>query len=132
MTRDEIDIFWQRAMDQSVSAGEMFTRHRFAALVAEAERARADAMAATIQALRQIVTTDHESKSAFVARVNAVLSKCPDTRVLHAVEAEREACAKILEDQVRLFQFPGRGIVAQHVENVLLLQAEYIRARGQQ
>ena len=38
MTRAEIDILWQRAMQQAVKDGEMFTRYHFAALVAAAER----------------------------------------------------------------------------------------------
>jgi hypothetical protein len=38
MTRDEIDILWQRAMQQAVEDGEMFTRYHFAAMVADAER----------------------------------------------------------------------------------------------
>ena len=38
MTRDEIDILWQRAMQQAVKDGEMFTRYHFAKLVAAAER----------------------------------------------------------------------------------------------
>lgn len=70
---------------------------RFAALVAAAEAKRADALAATIAALRDIVTSDAESKAEFIARVRNVLGACPDQRVLHAVEAEREACAQILD-----------------------------------
>lgn len=38
MTRAEIDILWQRAMQQAVKDGEMFTRYHFAALVAKSER----------------------------------------------------------------------------------------------
>ena len=38
MTRDEIDTMWQKAMQESIKEGEMFTRYRFAKLVAEAER----------------------------------------------------------------------------------------------
>ena len=38
MTRDEIDTMWQQAMQESVKAGEMFTRYHFAKLVEEAER----------------------------------------------------------------------------------------------
>ena len=38
MTKDEIDVMWQKAMRQSIEAGEMFTRHHFAKLVAEKER----------------------------------------------------------------------------------------------
>ena len=38
MTRDEIDTMWQQAMQMAVEDGEMYTRYRFAKLVAEAER----------------------------------------------------------------------------------------------
>ena len=38
MTHDEIDLLWFRATDESVRAGEIYTRHRFAAMVAAAER----------------------------------------------------------------------------------------------
>jgi hypothetical protein len=38
MTRDEIDIMWQKAMQEAVEDGEMYTRYRFAKLVAAAER----------------------------------------------------------------------------------------------
>lgn len=38
MTRAEIDILWQRAMQEAVADGEMFTRYHFAQLVAAAER----------------------------------------------------------------------------------------------
>ena len=38
MKIDEIDRLWFQAMNDSISAGEEFTRYRFAALVAAAER----------------------------------------------------------------------------------------------
>lgn len=38
MTREELDILWQKALHQSVKDGEQFTRYHFAALVAERER----------------------------------------------------------------------------------------------
>ena len=38
MTQDEIDIMWQKAMQESIKYGEMFTRYHFAELVAAAER----------------------------------------------------------------------------------------------
>jgi hypothetical protein len=38
MTRDEIDILWSRALHEAMQQGEQFTRYRFAALVAAAER----------------------------------------------------------------------------------------------
>ena len=38
MSREELDKMWQKALFQSVAAGEQFTRYHFAALVAAAER----------------------------------------------------------------------------------------------
>jgi hypothetical protein len=38
MTKEEIDILWQKAMQESIKYGEMFTRYHFAKLVEEAER----------------------------------------------------------------------------------------------
>ena len=38
MTRDEIDIMWQKAMQEAVEDGEMYTRYRFARVLADAER----------------------------------------------------------------------------------------------
>ena len=50
MTKEEIDILWQKAMQESIKEGEMFTRYHFAKLVAEAER-EACAQAAAIALL---------------------------------------------------------------------------------
>jgi hypothetical protein len=38
MTKEEIDIMWQKAMQESIKYGELFTRYHFAKLVAEKER----------------------------------------------------------------------------------------------
>ena len=38
MTKEEIDILWNKAMRLSIEDGDQFTRYRFAELVAEAER----------------------------------------------------------------------------------------------
>ena len=38
MTQEEIDIIWQKAMQESIKDGEMFTRYHFAKLVAAKER----------------------------------------------------------------------------------------------
>jgi len=38
MTREDIDIMWQQALQDSVRDGEMFTRYHFAKLVAAKER----------------------------------------------------------------------------------------------
>lgn len=89
---------------------------RFAELVRADEVKRADALAATIAGLRDIVTSDAESKVEFIARVRNVLGACPDLRVLHAVKAERDACAKVCDDL-------HPGLTTKRA-------AEIIRARG--
>ena len=38
MTKDEIDTMWQKAMQESIKDGEMYTRYHFANLVAAKER----------------------------------------------------------------------------------------------
>ena len=38
MTKEKIDILWQKAMQDSIKYGEMFTRYHFAKMVAEVER----------------------------------------------------------------------------------------------
>lgn len=62
------------------------------------ESNRADALAATIAELRDLVTTEGETKADFVACVRAVLGEDPDARVVRAVAAEREACALLADD----------------------------------
>lgn len=84
--------------DQFVAGASETELEAFAELVRADETKRADALAATIAALRDIVTSEAESKADFIARVRDVLGACPDQRVLHAVEAEREACAKVCDD----------------------------------
>ena len=39
MTRDEVDTMWQKAMQESIKDGQMYTRYHFAKLVAAKERA---------------------------------------------------------------------------------------------
>ena len=38
MTKAEIDILWNKALRESIDDGSLYTRYRFAELVAEAER----------------------------------------------------------------------------------------------
>ena len=40
MNREDIDIMWNKALQQAIKDGEEFTRYHFAALVAAAERTR--------------------------------------------------------------------------------------------
>lgn len=59
MTREELDILWQKALHESVKNGEQFSRYHFAALVAEHERKEVaqmvlnDAWALTFQTFSQ-------------------------------------------------------------------------------
>jgi len=46
MTHEEIDILWQKAMQESIKNGEMFTRYHFAKLVAEKALAQEKALQA--------------------------------------------------------------------------------------
>ena len=41
MSKDEIDTMWQKAMQESIKDGEMFTRYHFAKLVAAKVRGQA-------------------------------------------------------------------------------------------
>ena len=88
-----------------------------AALPAAPQQKRADSLAETINALRDIVTDTFESKEQFIERVRAILSACPDTRVLQAVLDECEACAKIVEERT-------------DIDRIGVIKA--IRARGTQ
>ena len=102
---------------------------KFAALVRADETKRADALAATIAALRDIVTSEAESKADFIVRVRNVLGACPDQRVLHAVEAEREACAKVCEGWD--FVPGGHEFTPQQLtKNLTRTIAHHIRARS--
>ena len=49
----------------------------------EKQKHRADALAATIRALQDVVTHDGETKADFVARVRAILGADPDERLPH-------------------------------------------------
>ena len=72
MTKEEIDILWHKAMRLSIEDGDQFTRYRFAALVAEAERNRT-------------WTQDHWTE--YERSIDAA-----------AKAEEREACAKVCEE----------------------------------
>jgi hypothetical protein len=84
MTQDEIDIMWQKAMQESIKDGEMFTRYHFAKLVAE---------------------------------------------------AEREACAKVCEKQIKIFLSPqyktGQPLSSFGERTAIASCIEAIKARGQ-
>ena len=83
MTRDEIDILWNRAMAQAVKDGEMFTRYEFAKLVAASER----------EAIESALT-DPENQPSQWGTVTI-------EHMEQQVTAEREACAKVCYEESR-------------------------------
>jgi hypothetical protein len=96
MTKDDIIRMAREAGFSELQTNALTHKfERFATLVADAESKRADALAATVAALRDVVTTDAETKEEFVGRVRAVLGEDPDARVLGAVLAERKRCADL-------------------------------------
>ena len=56
-TQEEIDILWQKAMQDSIKDGEMYTRYRFAKLVAEKALAEQ-----AMQAAQRLWTVDGTRK----------------------------------------------------------------------
>jgi hypothetical protein len=52
MSKDEIDIMWQQAMQESIKDGQMYTRYHFAKLVAAKER---EAIAQMIEEAPELV-----------------------------------------------------------------------------
>ena len=72
MTRDDIDTLWNQAIDQSIAAGEKFTRYSFVGL------------------LKRQMIRDGWRQCAEGQRTTQACSLVED-----AVKAEREACREI-------------------------------------
>lgn len=66
----------------------------------ESQTARADALAETVRALRDVVFMEHESKQDFIARVRAILSADPDARVSSVRQQLEEAQRKLNAEDV--------------------------------
>ena len=75
MTKEEIDILWNKAMRLSIKDGDQFTRYRFAELVVAAER---NSWPAEMEAMER--------------QVNILTDA-----LAQAKAEEREACAKVCE-----------------------------------
>ena len=78
MTKEEIDILWNKALRQSVDDGTLYTRYRFAELVAEAEREAKEELLDALQDL--LMDTQHsehecEDKNCPVANAKNVALK---------------------------------------------------------
>ena len=100
MTRDDIDIMWNKALGQAIKDGEQFTRYHFAELVAAAER---ESWPAEMEAMERQVNILTDA----LARAKA---------------DEREACAKVCEAEAEK-QYDNMDIP-------LTIAADLIRARG--
>ena len=79
MTRDEIDIMWQQAMQESVEAGEMFTRYHFAELVTQ--KAFNDGYEKGVAGFMQAVGLERE-ECAKILDANAMACESPIWRSL--------------------------------------------------
>jgi hypothetical protein len=109
MTREELDTLWNRSVNESIKAGDSYARYRYAEYVAAAERER--------------------------MTVNSIHSCSPEcdrpgcVAVRKAVEAEREACAKVCETGVDTEHPIVKGHIMRNFWKSNFL-AQAIRARG--
>ena len=74
MTRDDIDTLWSQAIDQSISAGEKFTRYSF------------------VELLKREMIRDGWRQCAKGQRTTQFCALTEE-----AVRAEREACARMVD-----------------------------------
>lgn len=86
MNRAEIDTLWHKALQAAVKADEQFTRYHFAELVADSEAKRM-----------------HEEGMVTVGHMR------------DQIAAEREACAKVCEDDAFIDQWKGLAEAAKRV-----------------
>ena len=97
-TENETDI---ATLEQE--ARQMRARMNRQAEELETANKRANAMAAVLIELRDIVTHEHESKEDFVARVRAILGKDPDLRLC-------KRCGGIMRPGIAMGQTWSAGI----------------------
>ena len=93
MTKEEIDILWNKALRQSVEDGSLYTRYRFAELVDAAER---NILAAWM--IQFGFATGHgDTMEQLVDALGSEIVDRIEIEIDVAVAAEREACAKVCE-----------------------------------
>lgn len=83
MTRAEIDSLWQRAMQEAVADGEMFTRYHFAQMVAAVERRKHQA---DIERWKEAAATAEKWRG-------LALTKDGDGRTVQRIQQEAAAAA---------------------------------------
>lgn len=94
--RDDLDVLWNRALQESVKAGEHFTRYHFAALVAAAERNK---LAAWM--ISRGYTTGHgDTIEDLLQELEWQIAENWTRALVKGVEGEREACAKLAQETV--------------------------------
>ena len=85
MTRDEIDIMWQKAMQESIKEGEIFTRYHFAEMVAQ--KSLAEHAMSEVQRLGQEIEQEPVAwpclidSADFSANTITLVMQCKDYKV---------------------------------------------------
>ncbi len=85
MTKNEIDIMWQKAMQESIKDGVIFTRYHFAEMVAE--KALADHAMRDVQRLGQEIEQEPVAwpclidSADFSANTITLVMQCKDYKV---------------------------------------------------
>jgi hypothetical protein len=126
MTREELDKLWNIAMRESAAAGEPYTRYRFAALVADAEREKwIKALDAEMVSCHLGVFNSGDDPRAALAKLLAwhqdvALDPAVSSGAQNLILEEREACARICD---------AYGMPDGTSETARIL-AKVIRARG--
>ena len=125
MTKEEIDILWNRAIRESIDDGSLYTRYRFAELVAEAER---NILAAWM--IQFGFATGHgDTMEQLVDALGSEIVDRIEIEINVAVAAEREACAKVCEDKAA--EWRKRSVPLLGYSGEMEDCAAAIRARGE-
>ena len=139
MTKEEIDILWNKALRQSVDDGSLYTRYRFAELVAEAERNRTWTQDHWTEYERSIAAAEREKVARW--QIGSGYSTGHGDTIEDLLvelewqirEVEREACAKVCDET--LAQHYMKQTIPERDEALFLAVcadcAAAIRARGE-
>ena len=85
MTNDDIDKLWHQAMRDAIKNGEDFTRHRFAHLVAAAERDKYEVQFKKLMQLHE-VRESQPNKLCCLAEREACARACEAKRIVKGGE----------------------------------------------
>lgn len=112
MTKEQIDILWHAANKESIEKGEMYTRYRFAELVAQ-----------------HVLEKHREEHNKIELWRGLALCREGDGRAIAQIEKEaaakeRSACAALAEQQRDSEEYGHAKAACSHI-------VEAIRARGE-